>query len=51
MGSDGVELAPPTADAGVSTSRGSEVASDRWIIPWVATPNPDSSTIEIESVV
>lgn len=49
IGSDGQELTQPTADAGVSTSRGSEVASTRWIIPWVATPNPDAATVVITS--
>lgn len=49
LGGRAEELAQPTANAGVATSRGSEVLSTRWVIPWVATPNNDSSVIVVTS--
>lgn len=42
-------LSQPTADVGVATTRGSEVLSDRWLIPWVPTPDSDAATIIVTS--
>ena len=39
----------PTADAGISVSRGTEVLSTRWIIPWVPTPSGTSSVVVASS--
>ncbi len=39
----------PTADVGIATSRGSEVLSDRWIVPWVPTPADGSAAIVVTS--
>ena len=30
---------------GASTSRGTEVLSSRWIVPWVATPTDDAAVV------
>ncbi len=49
LGGRASELAQPTADAGVATSRGTEIVSDRWVIPWVATPSPDATVIIVAS--
>lgn len=49
LGGRAEELAQPTANAGVATSRGSEVLSTRWVIPWVATPTADSSVVVVTS--
>jgi len=44
------ELQQPTADKGIATSRGTERQSNRWIVPWVPTPNSRSSTIVVSSL-
>ncbi len=49
VGADALGLSQPTADSGVATSRGSEVLSDRWLIPWVPTPSGDAATIVVTS--
>ncbi len=51
LGGEVADLAQPTASMGAATSRGTEILSDRWIVPWVATPTDDSSVIIVTSPV
>ena len=49
LGGEAQELAQPTADAGIASSRGTEILSNRWVLPWVATPTADATTIVVTS--
>jgi len=49
LGGEVAELAQPTAAVGVATSRGVEILSDRWIVPWVETPTAESSVVIVAS--
>lgn len=49
LGGRAEELAQPTANAGVATSRGSEVLSTRWLVPWVSIPTDDSTVVIVTS--
>ena len=42
-------LSQPTATAGIATSRGVEVESTRWILPWLATPDEDATVVVASS--
>jgi hypothetical protein len=42
-------LPQPIADTGVSTSRGNELFSTRWVVPWVTMTN-DSTLIAVASI-
>jgi hypothetical protein len=45
LGGRAEELAQPTADVGIATSRGTEVLSTRWVVPWVTTPGVNGAVI------
>jgi len=45
FGGEVQEQYQPTADTGIAVSRGTEVLSTRWIIPWVPTPNGNASVV------
>lgn len=49
LGEEAAQLAQPTPETGVATSRGVEVLSDRWLVPWVPTPTADSSVLIVTS--
>ncbi len=49
LGDEAAELAQPTATTGIATSRGVEVLSTRWVVPWVETPTDDSSVLIVTS--
>lgn len=49
FGQDNQQLAQPTANAGVAVSRGTEVLSTRWILPWVSTPSPTATVVVVTS--
>jgi hypothetical protein len=49
FGGESEELAQPTATVGVATSRGTEVLSRRWVIPWLPTPTANSTVITVTS--
>lgn len=45
----GTQLPQPIATAGISTSRGHERLSNRWVVPWVTMDGPESTLIAIAS--
>ena len=45
LGGEAADLAQPTPTVGIATSRGTEVLSDRWLVPWVTTSGPDSAVL------
>ena len=45
LGGEAADLSQPTATGGVATSRGTEVLSTRWLVPWMSTPTPESSVV------
>jgi hypothetical protein len=49
FGGEAQELLQPTATFGIATSRGTEVLSNRWVIPWLPTPTADSSVVTVTS--
>ena len=49
LGGRAQELAQPTATVGVATTRGTEVLSTRWVLPWIPTPTPDSTVVIVTS--
>jgi hypothetical protein len=49
FGQDSETLLQPTANVGVSTSRGTEVLSTRWVIPWVPTPAENAAVVVVTS--
>jgi hypothetical protein len=49
LGGTAQDLDQPTADAGIASSRGTEILSVRWVVPWVATPTPDAAAIIVTS--
>lgn len=49
LGGEAAELAQPTATSGVATSRGTQIVSDRWIVPWVGLPTDDSTVVIVTS--
>ena len=50
LGGEAADLAQPTADTGIATSRGTEVLSTRWVIPWLEMSGPDSAVVIVTSV-
>lgn len=49
LGGQATELPQPTATTGIATTRGTEVLSERWILPWVPLPTETSSVVVISS--
>ena len=49
LGAEAQTLTQPTANAGIGTSRGTEVLSNRWVIPWVSTPAENASVVVLTS--
>ncbi|MDH4364863.1 MAG: hypothetical protein OEY70_12375, partial [Acidimicrobiia bacterium] len=49
LGAEAQTLAQPTANAGIGTSRGTEVLSNRWVIPWVSTPAENATVVVVTS--
>ncbi|MEM7339896.1 MAG: DUF5719 family protein [Actinomycetota bacterium] len=49
LGGQASELPQPTASSGIATTRGTEVLSDRWILPWVPLPSETSSVVVVSS--
>ena len=49
LGGQAEELVQPTATTGIATSRGTEVLSNRWIIPWVSTPADNATAVIVTS--
>jgi hypothetical protein len=45
LGGEAADLAQPSPTTGVATSRGTEILSTRWIVPWVETPTASSSVV------
>jgi len=49
LGVEAQTLTQPTANVGIGTSRGTEVLSNRWVIPWVSTPAENASVVVVTS--
>ncbi len=49
LGAEPQALTQPTANAGIGTSRGTEVLSNRWVIPWVTTPAENATVVVVTS--
>ncbi|MEZ5411743.1 MAG: hypothetical protein R2761_27160 [Acidimicrobiales bacterium] len=49
LGAEAQTLTQPTANVGIGTSRGTEVLSNRWVIPWVSTPAENASVVVVTS--
>jgi hypothetical protein len=49
FGDETEPLLQPTANVGISTSRGTEVLSSRWVIPWVSIPAENSTVVVVTS--
>ena len=45
LGGEAADLTQATPTLGVATSRGTEVLSTRWLVPWMSTPTPESSVV------
>ena len=49
LGGAVAELAQPTASAGIAASRGTEVLSERWLVPWLDSTSADSAVVVVTS--
>ncbi|MFV0257076.1 MAG: DUF5719 family protein [Acidimicrobiales bacterium] len=47
LGGEAQELVQPSPDVGIATSRGTEVLSSRWVVPWVPVAAPSASVIVV----
>jgi hypothetical protein len=49
FGQEAVPLLQPTANVGVTTSRGTEVLSTRWVVPWLSSPAENTAVVVVTS--